>query len=153
MSIPVTCRNCAKKMSVPDRYAGTELKCLKCRSPFQVPELTPPSPPQPIVSETRQRPDVPRRVLAVLALAILLIFGWHLYLTREARRIARESSTKATKDGGEVSLSVNPITNMVKLTLILPPPELDPKNPFASLGSRLGRALGAGLGSYAIVGS
>ncbi len=46
MDMPVTCPKCATKMSVPDRYAGKQLRCLKCRAPFQVPEATsvPPHP-------------------------------------------------------------------------------------------------------------
>ncbi|MDE2060059.1 MAG: SHOCT domain-containing protein [candidate division NC10 bacterium] len=40
MSVPVTCSRCATEMSVPDKYVGKDLKCLKCGAPFHVPQQT-----------------------------------------------------------------------------------------------------------------
>lgn len=53
MSIRVTCSKCATGMSVPDKYAGKTLKCLKCGAPFHVPQQTP--------AETPSEPSSDRR--------------------------------------------------------------------------------------------
>ena len=37
MPIQVVCSQCSAKLPVPDRYAGQQLKCPKCSTPFQVP--------------------------------------------------------------------------------------------------------------------
>jgi len=94
---------------------------------------------------TRREGIVGKRILLAIAAIIILFFAWHLYLTDEAKRVARDSSAKASESGGEVTLSLNPITNVVDLTLSLPPPEIDKKNPWVALGSQLGSALTGGL--------
>ncbi len=86
-----------------------------------------------------------RRVIGIGILIIALIFGWHLYLTSEARRIAHEIGAKSTETGLEMSLSLSPITNVVNMTLTMPPPDFDEDNPWAAAGYQLGTALCAGL--------
>jgi hypothetical protein len=78
---------------------------------------------------------VSKRILSVTAAAIVLLFAWHLYLTGEARRAAHGSSATAAEGGAEVVLSLNPVTNVVEITVAFPPPEVDEKNPWAALGS------------------
>jgi hypothetical protein len=86
-----------------------------------------------------------KRILLVIAAVIVLLFTWHLYLTGEARRVAHGSSAKATEGGAEATLSMNPVTNVVEITVAFPPPELDEKNPWAAVGSQFGAALAGSL--------
>lgn len=76
---------------------------------------------------------------------LVLMFGWHLYLTTEAKRIVSEAGAESAGEG-RVDLSVNPITNVVEMKIVLPPPaEPDKDNPLANIGQGFGAAIGAGL--------
>ena len=86
-----------------------------------------------------------KRILLSIAAVFALLFAWHLYLTGEARRVAHGSSAKATEGGAEATLSLNPVTNVVEITVSFPPPEVDEKNPWAAVGSQFGAALAGGL--------
>ena len=86
-----------------------------------------------------------RRFIIIGIILIVLIFSWHLYLTNDARRIAREASTKSTGTEAEISLSINPITNVINMTLTMPPSEIDKDNPWAEVGKQLGTVLVTGL--------
>lgn len=74
-----------------------------------------------------------------------LLVGWHLYLffglSNRLRSVQSASSTRRQ----ELSISVNPLTNLVSMTIAMPP-ELYLDNPFAVLGSALGQAMIQAIG-------
>lgn len=86
-----------------------------------------------------------RKVIGICILIVVLIFVWHLYLTSKARQIAQEISAESTEVGSELSLSLNPITNVVNMRLTMLPPDFDEDNPWAVAGYQLGTAIGSGL--------
>ena len=51
-----------------------------------------------------------RRFIIIGIILIALIFGWHLYLTNDARRMARETSTKSAGTEAEIFLVLNPLS-------------------------------------------
>ncbi|MBI3001236.1 MAG: hypothetical protein HYY46_22720 [Deltaproteobacteria bacterium] len=83
-----------------------------------------------------------RRTLKIVAVIAGISFAWHLLLTTQLSSRAR-SLPKGL--ASEFSLSVNPLTNLVTLTIALPP-GLDDSNPFVALGSVLGEGLIEAMG-------
>jgi len=80
------------------------------------------------------------RTLIALAVVLGLPLTWHFYLGVELRSRVRALRSADTGLQEELSISVNPLTNLVSITFAMPP-ELDDDNPFAAIGSALGEAL------------
>ena len=85
------------------------------------------------------------RVLLGFVGIIGLFVGWHLYLSIGLNNRVRSLRSASGDSGQELSISVNPLTNLVSLTITMPP-ELDEENPFAALGSALGGAMIQAIG-------
>lgn len=86
-----------------------------------------------------------RRVLLGFVLIIGLLFAWHLYLSFGLSNQVRSLQSASSEAHPELSVSVNPLTNLVSLTIALPP-DLDEDNPFAALGAALGKAMIQAIG-------
>jgi hypothetical protein len=86
-----------------------------------------------------------RRVLLGLGLAIGLVLAWHLYLSVGLSNRVRSLQLASSEPHAEVSIAVNPLTNLVSMTITMPP-DLDGDNPFAALGSALGEAMIQAIG-------
>jgi hypothetical protein len=87
-----------------------------------------------------------RRILIILGFVILIVFGYHYYLSENAIKKANESINKRTESNAEVELSVNPVTDRVKVTLFPATMENVKDNPLAVLAYGLGRMFGETLG-------
>lgn len=86
-----------------------------------------------------------RRVLLGLVAIIGLLIAWHLYLSVGLNNRVRSPQSGSSASEQELSISVNPLTNLVSMTIAMPP-ELDEDNPFAALGSALGGAMIQAIG-------
>lgn len=96
-------------------------------------------------ASTSQRAAWGRRILAGGAVLIGLFLAWHLYLSLGLSNRVRSLQASGSDSVGELSISVNPLTNLVSLTIAMPP-ELDEDNPFAALGAALGQAMVQAIG-------
>jgi len=96
-------------------------------------------------TSTRQRAAWGRRILLGGAVLIGLFLAWHLYLSLGLSNRVRSLQASGSYSLGELSISVNPLTNLVSLTIAMPP-ELDEDNPFAALGAALGQAMVQAMG-------
>lgn len=85
------------------------------------------------------------RVLLGFVVIIGLLVAWHLYLSLGLNNRVRSLQSANSDPGQELSISVNPLTNLVSMTIAMPP-ELDEDNPFAALGSKLGEAMIQAIG-------
>lgn len=94
----------------------------------------------------RQRARWGRRFLIVGAILIGLLLTWHLYLSLGLSNRVRSLQSSEDNSAGEVAVSVNPVTNLVSLTIALPPSELGENNPLAALGASLGQAMIKAMG-------
>ena len=65
------------------------------------------------------------RTLLTFIAVIGLVFAWHLYLSVGFTNRADSSQFSVSYSGGELSFSVNPITNVVSITLATDPPNND----------------------------
>jgi hypothetical protein len=88
-------------------------------------------------------------VLLGFAGIIGLLVGWHLYLIVGLNNRVRTLQSASGDPGQNLSISVNPLTNLVSMTVEMPP-ELDEDSPFAALGSALGQAMIQALGPSVI---
>ena len=81
-----------------------------------------------------------KRILFGLVIVVAAVFGWHVYLSQSiSDRVNSQQAGEAS--GMEMSVSVNPFTNMVSVTMTQPSAS-ESDNPFAALGHALGSALG-----------
>jgi len=92
-----------------------------------------------------KQPRWGRRVLLGLGAIIGLLVAWHLYLSVGLNNRVRSLQSASSDSEQELSISVNPVTNLVSMTIAMPP-ELDEDNPFAGLGSALGEAMIQAIG-------
>lgn len=81
-----------------------------------------------------------RQVLLGFVVIIGLVVAWHLYLSIGFNNRVRSLQSASSDSEQELSISVNPLTNLVSMTITMPP-DLDKDNPFAALGSALGEAM------------
>lgn len=80
----------------------------------------------------------PRKLLALLLLPAIAVLGWHLYLWGDAvERVHKIPAIRAVNQGIPVTVSLNPFTNLVTVTL----ETADPKDLLSKLGSALAGAL------------
>lgn len=92
-----------------------------------------------------KQPRWGRRVLLGFVAIIGLFVAWHLYLSVGLNNRVRSLQAASSDSEQEMSISVNPLTNLVSMTIAMPP-ELDEDNPFAALGSALGEAMIQAIG-------
>lgn len=85
------------------------------------------------------------RVLLGFVVIVGLLVGWHLYLSFDLSNRVRSLQSASSGPHQELSISVNPLTNLVSMTIAMPP-DLDRDNPFAALGSALGQAMIQAIG-------
>jgi hypothetical protein len=69
-----------------------------------------------------------------------LVIAWHFYLSISLNNLVRSLQTGSSNSERELSISVNPLTNLVSVTITMPS-ELNDENPFAALGTTLGKAM------------
>lgn len=81
-----------------------------------------------------------KRTLISLAVVLGLLLAWHFYLSFGLSSRVRSLRSSGSESQEELSISVNPLTNLVSMTITIPP-GLDDDNPFAALGSALGKAM------------
>lgn len=87
-----------------------------------------------------------RPIVALLVSAgCLWALGWHLFLASRLNAAVRDLQSAKAGATGEASVSTNAITNLVSITLTLPPEEKD-DNPFAAMGAALGQAMVQSIG-------
>jgi hypothetical protein len=85
--------------------------------------------------------------MSMIGLAV--IFGlpltWHFYQSAGLSSRVRSLRSAGTDRHEEGAIHVNPLTNLVTMTIAVPP-QLDDDNPFAALGSALGEAMIQAIG-------
>lgn len=79
--------------------------------------------------------------IGVIAIAALLglMFAWHLYLTTKLDDQVNATASDETGQAASESIKVNPVTNLVTITIEKPPELDDEENPFAGLGAAMGQ--------------
>jgi len=92
--------------------------------------------PQVIMNQPRWR----RRVLLGIVVIVGCLVGWHLYLSIGLNNRVRSLQSASSNSDQDLSISVNPLTNLVSITIAMPP-DLAEDNQFAALGSALGEAM------------
>ncbi len=85
------------------------------------------------------------RALITLTVVLGLPLVWHLCLSVGLRSRIRSLRSDGSGPDKELSIAVNPLTNLVSMTITMPP-SLDEDNPFAALGSALGQAMIQAIG-------
>jgi hypothetical protein len=93
----------------------------------------------------RNPPRWGRRGLLGFVVIIGLVVAWHLYLSIGINNFARSVQSTSSDSEQELSISVNPLTNLVSMKLTMPP-DLDKDNPFAAFGLALGNAMIQAIG-------
>lgn len=87
------------------------------------------------------------RILVILILLIIAgIFLWHWYLSMKIKDRSKELSANNQYSDMEFSVSVNPFTNLISMTVTLPPELVDDNNIFAAFGAALSEAMLKNLG-------
>lgn len=81
-----------------------------------------------------------KRTLISLVVFLGLLVAWHFYLSFGLSNRVRSFRSNGSESQEELSISVNPLTNLVSMTIAMPP-DLADDNPFAALGSALGKAM------------
>lgn len=95
--------------------------------------------------DVSKQPRWGRRVLLGLVAIISLMVAWHLYLSNELRNRVNALQVADSDSAEEMTVSVNPLTNLVSITIVMPP-QLDDDNPFSDLGATLGEAMIQSIG-------
>jgi hypothetical protein len=86
---------------------------------------------------------------ALIVVALGLVLGWHYYLVGDIRRVAEASGAKTVEQGGKETLSLNPINDVLRLRIVLPPLADDEAERTANVGPQLGKGLVQGLSKLA----
>ena len=84
-------------------------------------------------------------VLFALALIFASFFGWHLQAVGAIRKHAYEVNSAGEADRQNLTVSVNPLTNVVLVTRTIGQSP-DKGNIFEQLGAAVGSALGGAVG-------
>ena len=86
---------------------------------------------------------------ALIVAALGLGLGWHYYLVGDIRREAEASAAKTLAQGGKETLTLNPINDVLRLTIVLPPADDDKAESAVNPGSQPGKGLAQGLSKLA----
>ncbi len=86
-----------------------------------------------------------RRALFAFVGIIGLLVAWHFYLSVGLSSRVRSLQSASSEADQQLSISVNPLTNLVSMTITMPP-DLGEDNPFAALGAALGEAMVQAIG-------
>ena len=86
---------------------------------------------------------------ALIVVALGLVLGWHYYLVGDIRRVAEASGAKTVEQGGNETLTLNPINDVLRLRIVLPPSADDEGERAANPGPQLGKGLAQGLSKLA----
>lgn len=86
-----------------------------------------------------------RRLVLAFMVIIGVLVAWHFYLSVGLNNRVRSLQSMSEGTEHELSISVNPVTNLVTITIAMPP-DLEEDNPFAALGSALGKAMIQAIG-------
>lgn len=100
--------------------------------------------PQAIMNQPRWRRRVFLGILVIVG-CLFALFAWHLYLSIGLNNRVRSLQSASSDPEQDLSISVNPLTNLVSITITMPP-DLAEDDPFAALGSALGQAMIQAIG-------
>ena len=89
-----------------------------------------------------------KRIIISLAIILGVVLVWHLCLSFDMSNRIRSHGVHGSASDEMLSISINPLTNLISITIVMPP-DPDGSNPFSALGSTLVdsmfHAIGPGL--------
>jgi len=86
---------------------------------------------------------------ALIVIALGLVLAWHYYLVGDIRRVAEASGAKPVEQGGKETLTLNPVNDVLRLTIIVPPSDDEEAAPAENPAPQLGKGLVQGLSKLA----